>query len=230
MEKPPKKDVQWFNILQWWLDPTNAETIPDRKQVSGWFDYVSKNFSYKFNWGLGSVIAFMIDDVHEGRLKETKLDEWHLTGLSWVVLWIKELITWGTLEPVAAYLLAQGMEFTRENTEKAAMIYYQSNSIEEVGTNNLLDPRKIRDWALQSLKVKRKEKTTSPPSNIQVELKRDFRQTSNHTWRVLPVTKGDKSINWFDPAGYLLAVSITPDNWDNNFLMTMTSFWTLQRV
>jgi hypothetical protein len=109
------------------------------------------------------------------------------------------------------------MEFTRADAEKAARNYYQSTRNEEINSNDLLDPRRIRDWALQSLKVRKRRRTSNPPSNIQVELKRDFKQTQTHIWRVLPVATENRNLNWFDPAGYLLAVSMTPEDWEESF-------------
>src|SRR2546430_13717874 len=45
-----------------------------------------------------------------------------------IVLWIKELITWGTLEPVAAYLLAKGIEVTRKDRSEEHTSELQSQS------------------------------------------------------------------------------------------------------
>jgi hypothetical protein len=90
--------------------------------VSAWYKYVSDNFIFRFNWGLGSVVALVIDEIFNGELLEPSLESWPLLRLPWIVLWLKELITWGTLEPVAAYLLSKNMETTRASAEEMAKV------------------------------------------------------------------------------------------------------------
>jgi hypothetical protein len=212
------EDFSWADILLWWLDHKNTKMQPDRKQLSKWYDYVSKNFAYRFNWGMGSIVALIIDEAHGGQLKETKLEEWSQTQLPWIVLWIKELITWGTLEPVAAYLLSQGMENNREDAEKAADIYYSQKSGDIHDQDALLDPREIRKWATNSLKTPRPKFTQTPNSAITVKLHRDFSKTSINQWRVMPVEVDNRQIQWFDPAGFLFATSEVPGDWNKSYL------------
>lgn len=212
----PKKGVEWDEILQWWLMTSSTSKKPSADTISSWFDYISKNFSYRFNWGFGSMVSLSINEVNDGELKEFHLNDWHKTGLPWIVLWIKELITWGTLDPVAAYLLSQGMESTRNAAEKAAAIYYADNTDSE-NTNALLDPRNIRDWASRSLNAKRVSTLKAPPNTISAKLTRNFENTSKNTWRILPVIKDKEKILWFDPAGFLLAESSIPDDWSESY-------------
>ncbi|MFN6487181.1 MULTISPECIES: DEAD/DEAH box helicase [unclassified Nostoc] len=106
------KNVSWNEILCWWLDPIRAIKQPKPSQISNWHSYISQNFGYRFNWGLGSVIALAIDEAFGGELVESSLENWPQTGLPWIVFWIKELIVWGTLDPVASYLLAKVEDVT----------------------------------------------------------------------------------------------------------------------
>ena len=46
------------------------------------------------------------------------------SGLPWIAFWLKEIITWGTLEPVAAFLLARGDAVDRPQAEREAAAYY----------------------------------------------------------------------------------------------------------
>ena len=218
LDNTKEKDLAWSDILLWWLDLKHTSYRPARKQVTKWYEYVAINFNYKFNWGLGGVIALIVDEAHGGMLKETKLDEWPQTHLPWIVLWIKELIIWGTLDPIAAYLLSQGMEVTREDAEKAAVIYYSDKSSEISNPNTLLDPREIRKWASQSLKSNKPTSPLRPQNGISVELKRDFEKSQISQWRVLPV-EGDQNLEWYDPAGFLLATSKIPDGWSTQFFI-----------
>ena len=50
----------------------------------------------------------------QGPIRPLELDDWPRSGLPWIAFWIKEIITWGTLDPVAAYLLARGDAVDRE--------------------------------------------------------------------------------------------------------------------
>jgi hypothetical protein len=212
----PQKNIEWFEILQWWLRISFVTKSPNNDYVSKWFDYVSKNFTYRFNWGFGSAVSLILNDANKGELREFQLNDWSKTGLPWIVLWIKELITWGTLDPVVAYLLSQGMEVTRIDAENAASIYYADNSDPE-NANSLLDPRNIREWASQSLKVKRNMVVKTPPNGISVALKRDFASSTKTVWRVLPVVAEKEKIKWFDSAGFLLAESSLPQDWDKTY-------------
>ena len=119
--KPDKEKVKktsWQNVLQWWLNPTSI-IFKSPIGASDLYKYVSYNFLYHFNWGLGSMVAVATDDALQGAYLEPSLDNWPILDLPWVVLWLKELIIWGTLEPVAAYILSKNMEETRAKAESA---------------------------------------------------------------------------------------------------------------
>lgn len=212
----PQEKTQWYEKLHWWLDPAGATERPGIKQISGWHDYIHKNFAYKFNWGLGSVIALALNDAHGGELRETSLEDWPQTGLPWIVFWLKELITWGTLEPVAAYILSQGMAVTREDAEALAAAYY-SELPEDQETDDMLNATKIRQWAQVRLSAAQSEYMPSLPENLDVVPLRDFTSVTTKLWRVVPVLAGDQ-IRWTDSAGYPLAISEQPTLWNKEHL------------
>ncbi|MFO0055592.1 MAG: DEAD/DEAH box helicase, partial [Dolichospermum sp.] len=120
--KPTKlpKNISVNEILRWWLKPSITTKKPKPNQISDWQDCIAQDFVYRFNWGLGSVIALAIDEAFGGKLVESSLDNWSQTGLPWIVFWMKELIVWGTLDPVAAYLLAKQKVITRKQAEELA--------------------------------------------------------------------------------------------------------------
>jgi hypothetical protein len=209
-------NLSWDELLLWWLNGSYVTKRPSENKISKWFDYVAKNFSYRLNWGLGSVISLIINETNNGKLNEFHLDDWSKTGLPWVSMWIKELIIWGTLDPVAAYLLSQSMENTRTDAQNAASIYYKDNKDFE-SANSLLDPRNIRAWAGQSLKAKRATATKAPPNTISVTLLRDFTKRTNSVWRVLPVIEEKQKMVWFDAAGFALAESPIPEDWNKTY-------------
>ena len=212
---PSKKDVLWQETLRWWLNPNTAIKKPAGKDCAEWFSSVSKNFIYKFNWGLGSIIALAVNEMHKGELSELILSDWPKTGLPWIVFWIKELITWGTLDPVAAFLLARGMETTRSKAELMAVNYYSmlDNDIEP---NEIFNATIIRKWAETANRNLNPLVSMLPPEEINVEPLRDFTTTNFESFRVIPTVVKDQ-IHWIDPAGFPLCVSDKPNNWLDNF-------------
>jgi DEAD/DEAH box helicase len=213
--------ISWNEILRWWLDPNSAATKPKASQVSTWHSYISQNFTYRFNWGLGSIIALAIDEAFGGELVESSLENWSQTGLPWIVFWMKELIVWGTLDPVAAYLLAKVEDVTtRKQAEELAQTYYQYISEREPEPNEYLNAVNIRNWTEQSFSnVERHLPTPKPPNRINVTPLKDFSKAPSKKWRVVPVEVGNK-IQWFDLAGVPLAICQKPENWQPDFLNT----------
>jgi hypothetical protein len=211
-----KNKVTWDIVLRWWLRPTLKEKKPSTS--SDWYEYVNDNFIYRFNWGLGSVISLAIDDANNGKTIEPSLENWPQTGLPWVVLWLKELITWGTLEPVAASLLARGLAVTRAEAEKKAEDYYAEQS-PDLPLDELLNAITIREWVGKLSLSKLGKHSPSRLLPIKVHVERDFSMVSHQRWRVLPVENGD-TLSWFDPAGYPLATGTRPENWRTSYVDT----------
>lgn len=207
--------ARWEEVLHWWLCHQRAPRKPTETQISRWHTLASQNFSYKFNWGLGSVIALASEEAL-GEL-DFSLDNWPSLGLPWIVFWMKELIVWGTLDPVAAYLLARVDEVTtRTQAEELSQVYYESVSTLEPDAR--LNPTLIRDWAQRAYAPTVPTIAPLRPSpQISVGLLRDFSRASKQTWRVIPV-EIDNEIHWLDPAGFPLASCQKPENWQVNYL------------
>jgi hypothetical protein len=196
--------------LRWWLEPHGADTIPDENKVSDWYNYVAQNFNYRFNWSLGSVIALAMDDIYAGQLQIPSLGDWPQTGLPWAVFWIKELIVWGTLDPVAAYLLAREVVVTRSEAEKLAARYYEEQPQNQT-SDDLLNALTIRNW-VDPLVGHAQSSAAAQFDEIKATLLRDFTDVPHRQWRVIPVEVGNE-IRWSDPAGFPLAVSPKPSTW-----------------
>jgi len=127
----------------------------------------------------------MDDAFGENNHHMPTLEDWSRTGLPWIVLWLKELIVWGTLDPVAAYLLARGVYVTRPEAEEAAREYYENQSYTQM-PNEILNAASIRNWTNKQIR-KDKTNSTSPLATLDVELLRDFKANSRRRWRVVPV-------------------------------------------
>lgn len=214
LASPGRGQPSWEKILRWWLDPDHATPAPSEAQVSPWFNYISKNFLYRFNWGLGCLTAVAMNEVHEGELKATTLEDWPSTDLPWIVFWLKELIVWGTLDPVMSYLISKGKASTRKEAAQMSTNYYRL-----YGEKTDLDPlhaSQIRDWVESG-----SGSPFAPPAaglfkSIKADLLRDFSKHSNYEWRVLPVIDGEH-LYWYDPAGFRLAISPKPSSWRDSF-------------
>ena len=208
-------DATWRDVLRWWLNP-NLQDFPTPKQVSAWHSNVNQNFLYRFNWGFGSIISLAIDEASGGQLVEPTLETWSSVGLPWIAFWMKELIAWGTLDPVAAYLLAKSREvITRPIAKQQAAIYYEQ--MQHLSSDERLNAVIIRDWTQQAFPYNPLEPSSRPPRNISAILRRDFSNSELYQWKVLPVEVGDQ-LFWFDPAGFKLAASQKPEIWKKSYL------------
>lgn len=214
--RPQEKKLNWRQVLHWWLDPSSAIVSPTETQISNWHAYISRNFNYKFNWGLGSILSLVVDEAFGSGLLEISLEDWSRTGLPWIGFWLKELITWGTLNPVAAYLLSKSFATTRNEASQLSLVYYQQH--EDLDANNILNASVIKNWADRAFSDPASSLPLLRPSNrIRVNLLRDFNDTSNSRWRVLPV-EISAELFWFDPAGFPLAKCPKPDHWQASYL------------
>ncbi len=210
-ERIGRAEVDWRLILRWWLDPQGALDTPSIEQVSNWHRYIKDNFQYRFNWGLGNFISLAIDEAIGGLFRENTIDDWHATDLPWVVIWMKDIITWGTLDPVAAYILSKDLAVKRSEAELLAKQYYYDADIDMA--NDLLNPTHIREWTEISFPSTEDDRVIGPPRQISVELLRDFSNAPDQNWRVIPVVK-EGNIQWMDPAGFLMAEGAGEEPWN----------------
>jgi hypothetical protein len=129
---------------------------------------------------------------------------------------MKELIVWGTLDPVAAFLMSRRYTWTRDEAETVAESYYK-----EAGNdpNELLNPSKIRDWSVKKFSRGRRSITHQGQIRYQVELLRDFSGKTHMEWRVIPIIIED-SIVWIDLGGFPLAKSRKPHSWNSGDIDT----------
>jgi hypothetical protein len=202
-----RRTCDWRVILEWWLSPQHAVAQPEPRDRAAWFDYANKNFGYKFSWGLGSIIGLIIDELHGGELLSLRLEDWPRTGLPWIVFWLKELLTWGTLEPVAAYLLGRGLAETRTEAEALAASYYRNAR----AAGDPLDATHIRSWAEADVRPVPESRPLAIPHAITAQPEQEFKD-DGVAWLVWPAVQGEYCL-WLDPAGYLLGKSRLRPDW-----------------
>ena len=208
-----KNAPRWDQVLEWWLNRNSSERSPQPTQISKWYDFVYYHFDYRFNWGLSSILSLMFDEVSGDSLQPLTFEEWPKTGLPWIVFWIKELIIWGTLDPVATFLLSKRIAWTREQAETLSKEYYETRLVES--SNDLLHPTKVLEWVEEGQMLGRKQaENRREVDKFDVELLRDFSGSDRSEWIVLP-TEHDSVVLWLDASGSPMARSARPQNWDS---------------
>jgi len=206
----------WSSVLEWWLNPKECQHSPKPEHVSDWYDFVYSNFDYRFNWGLSSILSIAFDDSVSDKTKPLTLEDWPLSQLPWIGFWIKELIVWGTLEPVAAFLMSRRYAWTRNEAETIAESYYKEVSGDP---NELLNPSTIRDWSVKRFSKGRRSVDQQGQIRYGAELLRDFSGKTQVEWRVIPIIKED-TIVWLDVGGFPLAKSKKPNSWNSGDIAT----------
>ena len=208
-----KKNVSWKLVLRWWLAAGTLQykQMPRPDDCTKWFKFANDNFIYRGNWGLGGLVSLLMDDVDGGGpVHALEIDDWSRSGLPWITFWLKELVNWGTLDPVAAFLLARGNAVDRRQAEADAKLYYEER-LAVTDANDLLDPREIRDWVHSRCYV---SETASARTAIvlPVKLVRPASTFIMENVSVSPLSSVD-GLMWLDPAGHVVAKSLRPDEW-----------------
>jgi len=131
------------------------------------------------------------------------VESWNDSGLPWIVFWLKEIITWGTFDPVAAYLLSKSVCKTRKDALLTAEIYYTSITFGQDAYDAVL----IRNW-VESEILNVDDPSIIAEKSYLVTLLRDFKNSIHQQWIVYPIKSDTKTV-WMDPAGYEFAISDT---------------------
>ncbi|MFD1509117.1 DEAD/DEAH box helicase [Lacimonas salitolerans] len=208
-----KPFLDWEKLLRWWLFKTSLRKQPNPKELGPWFAFVSENFIYRSNWGLGSLVGVLMDQGDAaGPVDALTLDDWPRSGLPWICFWLKELVNWGTLDPVAAFLLARGNARDRVQAEADARVYYAQLD-DDTAPNDKIDPRRIREWA-EARQSPEPKRYASLEIVLDVRLERSESDYVVRRLSVLPLLN-DHGIIWIDPAGYAVAYCEIPANWDD---------------
>lgn len=202
---------EWRGVLRWWLAKQTLDRQPTPKQVADWYKFTSQNFIYRGAWGLGSLLSLLLDAQDGGPpIAAIELDDWPRSGLPWIAFWLKELLTWGTLEPVAAYLLARGDATDRVQAERDALAYYEQlpNGLDD---NERLDPRRVRTWLNERAGAEQRPQA-QPALAFDVALRRDRNSYIRQELHVMHVNT-NAGLSWIDPAGHEVATSARPREW-----------------
>lgn len=198
----------YHEVLEWWLAPEGDVRKPSSAQVSVWYDYAAKNFTYKFLWGLGAAFGLLVPGSDASK---SNVQKWEESGLPWAAFWIKDMVTWGVTDPVAAFALYRKTVITRAEAREFAAEYWATipGPLEDAH----LDPRRLSEW------FDRRESPFDSPDDdyralLGLDLVREFdvdthenaQTLPSDNWRVLPAIVGEE-ICWLDVAGYLIGTS-----------------------
>jgi superfamily II DNA/RNA helicase len=205
-----KSAVDWTTLLRWWLAKTTLIRQPRPNQITKWYQFVAQNFIYRGAWGIGSILGLLLD-LGEGDqpVRALEIDDWPRSGLPWIAFWLKELLAWGTLDPVAAFLLARGNRLDRPQAESEARAYYAQ--VSDQTANDQLDPRRIASW-MQTQEFQPQSSFFNREFVIDARLEREVEAFTMERLMVSPIDDG-YDLLWIDPAGYLVARSAMPDTW-----------------
>lgn len=201
-------NTTWQDCLKWWFKDYPSLLNPNPGSEGTWYKYGATNFNYLTNWGLGSILGSIIAKKSD---KTEFIDQWEDIELPWSIFWIKDLITWGILDPVAAYLLIEKKALTRKEAMEKAKEYWAKTPHDQLD-DSMYNPMMIKDWfepppdPFDNLDD---DFISTIPVNLTYSIDEGYKEKMN----VIPFAAKDKII-WFDPAGYELATSDKPDYWE----------------
>lgn len=197
-KKTAKIQKDWEHHLSWWLGL--QPKFPSGEMLRGALRFVMEQFDFRTGVAVGAVLA----DVWERsgvKSGVTDADVWHeTTGLPWVCYWVRDLLRYGTVSPVCAYLLARQRVFTRSQAKDYEVQFI--NWLDEEGhtsPDQSLRPDRIREWERSVFSDDVKE--TSPHSDsVAIEVDEQFRGYSERlmAWPLV----GPTETVWFEPGGY----------------------------
>jgi hypothetical protein len=213
--KAAQSKLDWHNVIAWWLAPRIATVIPPDNKTSLWVDYAEKNFVYRFSWGFGSVLSRIIGVEEQVQSRATTLESWPDTGLPWIALWLRDLLVYGTLDPVVAFLMSSGAATSRPNAQRAAVEYGRDGN--PSADPDFFDPRRIRAWHGSLVSDDpRVVESEVPGAIVARQFESGFAEAKPR--RVVPIS-GSDATSWYDIAGISMAksdfVDMTSDSWQS---------------
>lgn len=207
----------WSRVLHWWLRAPGA-IPPAANHVRYWLDVVTSDIEFRLGTAVSATISAVWSRVAGDELVVPTLDQWRAqTGLPWAAFWIREMVAWGTMEPVVAFLIGANRSTTREEAEQYPERYYvwHDDHYEDEGPDDALHPSRIFTWSQETFGTALSLRN-GDPENLSAILLRDFQKASSQSFPVLPCELDDQII-WMDAAGYGLARTEKPKHWSDRF-------------
>lgn len=193
----------WRGVLGWWMKAAGAAG-PQPDNLRDWQIFVADNFEFRLGVAVGAVVARRWTERSADPFEVPSLANWKdVTELPWFAFWAKELLRWGTLEPLVAFILSQGMARSRAEAEQLRPAFVdwlnQQPGLEEAGGDDLIDPNHYLEWA----------RSRRPAAGPNLPVRRvDVNLTgttgNRGTYAVLPILRDGRMV-WLDPSGYEIA-------------------------
>ena len=205
-----KRDPPWRDVLRWWLGLRPESLKAD--DVGNWYKLANASFSYRFAWAIN---AFVVS-LPRGPFDATTEDVLSNRQLPYLILWLRDMLLWGVLDPLDAAAMHSGIVGTRAAAKQLREEYIATASL--AVDDSIYRPGAVRDW----IAARRKEETVKVEPErtaTAVKLLDVFPNLPDESLRVWPEPSGDKII-WRHVSGYPLAVSAllanvgTPDTHD----------------
>ena len=155
---------------------------------------------------MGGVLAIAFEQTGITDALVLSPETWGRTGLPWIAFWSKELLIWGTHDPVEAFTLARGVATSRAEARRWSAEYFASAE----RTDASLNPLKIREWVASKTGLSADEELLpsdrDPARRFPVRLSRPAEQYRERKIHVLPVPAEGRTV-WIDFAGFVLGES-----------------------
>jgi hypothetical protein len=192
----------WAGIMAWWMQHAGA-VPPQPDQLRAWQRFVTENLEFRLGVAVGAAVA-QAWGRNAAALETPTLDTWRATtGLPWIGFWFRELLRWGTLDPLVAFALAQGLARTREEAialrpEYGAWLVGQGQAMD---AEALIDPQNFLAW-------QRSRAREAAPADAVLASVAQMTGVDGHHRRydVHPFVR-EGGIDWIDAAGFAVARS-----------------------
>ncbi|WP_210242332.1 DEAD/DEAH box helicase [Mesorhizobium sp. B2-6-4] len=199
----------WPNVLGWWMNAAGA-AAPEPDDLRAWQTFVADNFEFRLGIAVGAVVARRWTERSTDPFAPPTLATWKdVTELPWFAFWAKELLRWGTLEPLVAFVLSQGMARSRAEAKLLRPAFvewlYQQQDLAQADDEDLIDPNHFMAWARSR---RSSPAANGPPARVDVNL--TGTSGNRGSYAVLPVLREDRVL-WLDASGYEIAQSDNPD-------------------
>lgn len=194
---------RWSDVLGWWLNEP-AISPPPAEQLRVWQRFVADNLEYRLGMALGAVVAQAWSSGAADVLTVPTLSDWkETTGLPWFGFWARELLRWGTHDPLVAFSLSQGLAKTREEASgrRPAFEQWLRTVNPAPAPDDHIDPQRFLEWQET---LPRTATTSTAASRFPADLTGTNGQRGRYA--VMPVLR-DNGVAWIDPAGFELALT-----------------------
>ena len=195
--------TNWKGVLSWWMRAPGYKS-PRPQDLRSWQRFVSDNIEFRLGVGLGAVVARAWSEGVGGSRVVPSIEKWReTTKLPWFGFWARELLRWGTLDPLVAFALAEGLADTRESGELLRLRYdaWLSEKKSSTDANARIDPQLFLEWRRDQYP---KDRGEIPFGMLEAKLLGTEKRKGQYP--VIPVTL-DGAVHWLDSAGFALAYS-----------------------